>query len=68
MVRVYDGCIEPGDMELNDECLGLPCPTCEKLACHHYFQQFDGGRINLYHTIDCDHCGHSSGYEFLGPP
>jgi len=68
MVWVYGGCIEPGGMELDDERYEAPCPTCGKPARHHYFQQLDGGCINPYHTIDCDHCGHSSGYDFLGPP
>lgn len=66
-MRVYGGCIEPGGMELDNERYAGPCPDCAKPARHHYFQQLDGGCINPYHTTDCPHCGHSSGYDFLMP-
>ena len=66
MTRAYGGCIEPGGMELDDERMTLPCPTCTKPARHHFFQRAEGS-LNSYHTIDCDHCGHRSGYDFLMP-
>jgi len=65
MVRGYGSCIESGGMELDDERFEAPCPSCGELARHHYFQQLDGGSINAYRTIDYDHCGHSSGYDFF---
>lgn len=67
MVRVYGACIEPGGIELDNDHDDAPCPTCRKPARHHYFEQVDGGCINVHHTIDCDHCGHRSGYDFLMP-
>lgn len=65
MARVYGPCIEPGGMELDDEYFEAPCPSCGELARNHVFQQVHGGSINAYHTIDCDHCGHSNGYDFM---
>ena len=65
MVRVYGPCIEPDGMELYNDQFEAPCPTCGKPALHHCFEQVDCGCLNPYHTIDCNHCGHSSGYDFL---
>ncbi|PJG47222.1 hypothetical protein CAF53_02425 [Sphingobium sp. LB126] len=65
-MRVYGGCIEPGGYELENERVTAPCPDCGKPARHHHFERAEGS-LNRYHTIDCDHCGHESGYDFLMP-
>lgn len=58
--------VEPGGAELDTE-FDAPCPDCGKPARHDLFERNDCGCINLYHTIDCPHCGHRSGFDDLIP-
>ena len=61
MTRVYGGCIEPGDMDLDDDWTKEPCPECSEPASHWCCERVESGSINLYIGMHCSCCGHSSG-------
>ena len=67
MTRVYGGCIEPGGMELQDERVTMNCPKCGHEAIARYWEQADGGCINLCSATYCLSCDYAEGDTQYGP-
>jgi len=60
-MTVYGNQIEPDGIELSDDYDDCKCPDCGGVARHHRRERAEGGCINTYATVNCNHCGHHSG-------
>jgi hypothetical protein len=66
-MKVYGGCIEPGGMDLDYDAWTAPCPQCGRPSDYRTIDRCDGGCINSYRTVACDHCGHREGHDEMIP-